>query len=163
MTELWKDINGFNGRYQVSNAGRIRNAHTDFIRKPVEDKDGYYQIRLYDSGCQGTYKIHRLVAEAFIDNPCNLPLINHKDEDKKNNTVDNLEWCTKEYNNNYGSRAQKILRKINQIDLHSNKIIKTYVSIASAAKEYNINPSSICGCLRGRSKSCLGYVWRYCD
>lgn len=163
MNEIWKDIKGYEGIYQISDLGRVLNVKRGTLRKPSQDKDGYLQLSLSKNGKREYLKVHRLVAQAFINNPSELPFVNHLDENKKNNSVSNLEWCTQEYNNTYGSRAEKLLRKICKVDLHSDRIIKTYLSISSAAKEYRINPSSISHCLSGKRKSCVGYAWRYCD
>lgn len=109
MREIWKDIKGYEGIYQVSNRGNVRSLHYNKLRilTPLS-KQGYYSVALsVNSKCKH-FPIHRLVAEAFIPNPSNLPEINHKDEDGTNNSVDNLEWCTREYNNNYGSRNKRV-------------------------------------------------------
>lgn len=116
MKEIWKDIEGYVGIYQVSNLGNVKRLrHEEFkcaqgyrVRKemqlkPTKDEKGYLHVGLCKDGGQITRRVHRLVAEAFIDNPNELPEINHKDENKENNAVDNLEWCTSSYNNNYGS------------------------------------------------------------
>lgn len=121
LNEIWKDIKGYEGLYQVSNFGRVRclerltkNKWGNYYRKsiilkPLVLSKGYLGVRLYDSNKNvRTLRIHRLVAEAFISNPYNYPQVNHKDEDKTNNCVVNLEWCTCEYNNNYGTRNQRI-------------------------------------------------------
>ena len=119
MEEIWKDIKGFEGLYQVSNLGNIKSldrymcrSHNEGltikgkIRIPQLVK-GYYQIVLCKDGINFQYKVHRLVAEAFILNPNNYPCINHKDENPVNNKVENLEWCTHKYNNNYGHHKEK--------------------------------------------------------
>lgn len=121
--EIWKDIAGYEGFYQVSNLGRVKRiAHkssyknTDGVQRIKEriktlgtDKDGYKTVMLYmGSDYRKLCKVHRLVAEAFIPNPMNYPMINHKDESKSNNNVSNLEWCNCLYNNNYGTRNAKI-------------------------------------------------------
>lgn len=111
--EEWKDIKGYEGIYQISNMGRVKSLSNgkykkEKIRKYRKDKDGYLQLNLHKNNVMTTFKVHRLVAEAFIPNPHNLPQVNHKDEDKTNNRVDNLEWCTVEYNNNYGTRNKRI-------------------------------------------------------
>lgn len=115
-TEIWKDIQKYKGRYQISNMGRVKSLArtiTDELgrEKPIQEKvlkpsnnKGYLRVRLEGK----FYYIHRLVAEAFIPNPKNLPEVNHKDENKQNNCIDNLEWCSKEYNANYGTRVQRI-------------------------------------------------------
>lgn len=111
--QIWKDISGYEGKYQVSNTGKIRSLnylHTGKTKvlKSNTNKDGYRTITLKNNHKCKTYFIHRLVAQAFITNPLNLPQVNHKDEDKTNNTVWNLEWCTPEYNSNYGTRNERI-------------------------------------------------------
>lgn len=106
--EIWKDIKGFEGKYQVSNLGRIRNIQTKHIckatlqKKYIMKQGGYYQITLWKGKYNSvTRTVHRLVAEAFIPNPDNLPQVNHIDHDRTNNCVDNLEWCTAKYNCNH--------------------------------------------------------------
>ena len=120
MIELWKDIANYEGSYQISNLGRVKSLSRSIydsrgyiihrkgkIKKPSFDKNGYPQIGLCKNGTVITRKIHRLVAEAFIPNPENKPEINHKDEDKTNNCVDNLEWVTEKENVNYGYGAKR--------------------------------------------------------
>jgi len=97
MIEEWKDIPGYEGLYEVSNLGRVR--RNGKILKPSKNRYGYFQLVLSKDGTKRTFTIHRLVAYAFINNPDNLPCINHKDEDKTNNAVNNLEWCDSRYNN----------------------------------------------------------------
>lgn len=113
MIEIWKDITGYEGLYQVSNLGRVKSTQyfhgtNERILKPISTHNGYFRVHLRKDGKLKTFKIHRLVAEAFIPNPDNLPQINHKDEDKTNNRVDNLEWCSARYNCNYGGRNELI-------------------------------------------------------
>ena len=112
MKEVWKDIQDYEGFYQVSNLGRIKslgNSKTrkEKILKPIYHKQ-YYQITLSKNNIRIQYRVHRLVAEAFIPNPDNLPQVNHKDENKLNNYVDNLEWCDALYNNNYKDKGKRI-------------------------------------------------------
>ena len=120
MQEVWKDIiiekNGvvydFTGRYEISNLGRIRNVETDVIRKCKPNKDGYVYIGLKINGKREMFKVHRLVATAFIPNPNNLPCVNHKDEIKTNNSAENLEWCSYKYNNTYGTVRERRSEKV---------------------------------------------------
>lgn len=103
MRELWKNIEGYN--YQVSSKGRIRNKNTKAIKKTFINERGYVIVSLYKDKRLKTFRVHRLVAKAFIQNPNNLPEVNHKNELKTDNRVENLEWCTREYNLAYGTRG----------------------------------------------------------
>lgn len=112
MDEIWKDIEGYKGLYQVSNTGQVRSLnylHTGEVKPLKQDtnKKGYKLVSLSKNGKKKKYLVHRLVAIAFIPNPNDLPIINHKDENPSNNNVNNLEWCTSEYNNNYGTRTKR--------------------------------------------------------
>lgn len=99
--EIWKDIDGYDGFYQVSNLGNVRSSKTKQNIYYSDTNKGYFRVNLYKNKKRKSYSIHRLVAEYFLDNPNNYPCVNHKDCNKKNNRVDNLEWCTYKYNNNY--------------------------------------------------------------
>ena len=115
MVEIWKDIPEFKGFYQVSNIGRVKSldrVDSNGRKRPMKilqlnpDSDGYLIVGLHKNGKCKTAKIHRLVAEAFIQNPNRYKEVNHKDENKKNNSVENLEWCTTQYNLTYGHRLE---------------------------------------------------------
>ena len=112
MKEIWKDIKGYEKLYQVSNLGNVRRikfinnrTQKDKIKmlKLIKDKKGYLKINLWKNNKSKMFLVHRIVAETFILNPNNLPQVNHKDENKSNNCVENLEWCSQKYNNNYGN------------------------------------------------------------
>lgn len=172
MIEEWKDIRGYEGSYQVSNLGRVRSLsrktkagfRKGMILVLMIDKFGYSLVNL----SRKSYKVHRLVAETFIDNPQGLKCVNHKDENKTNNCVDNLEWCSYEYNNNYGSRNMRISqnssrkKRIVQFDLNGNAI-REWESILSASKFYGVGRTCICACCNGRQKTSAGYIWGYAN
>ena len=178
--EIWKDIVGYEGLYQISNYGRIKSLERTIqhktcygglyhvkgrILKPKIEKDGYFRISLIKDGMKKYYRLNRLVAQAFIPNPNELPIVNHKDEDKLNNNVNNLEWCTQKYNVNYGDginkRKNKMSIKIIQYDLEDN-YIKTWNSINDAVRHYNGN-TQICQCCKGKRNNANGYKWKYTD
>ena len=110
MTEIWKNIEGYEGKYQVSNLGQVKSMiGQEKVLHPKKHRNGHLQIGLHKDKKRKTMYIHRLVAQAFIPNPDNLPCVNHKDENPNNNNVDNLEWCTQKYNCNYGTRVDRIM------------------------------------------------------
>lgn len=109
MKEKWKEIKGYEGKYWISNYGRLKNKEQ--IMKPMVSTNGYLIACLWKNNIQKKIVLHRLVAEAFIPNQNQYSDINHKDENKENNKIDNLEWCTHKYNMNYGSVKQKISEK----------------------------------------------------
>ena len=159
---MFKTI-GVNPKYEVNEQGVVRNKTTLHELSLCLNTQGYYEVCLYNNGKDKYYRVHRLVAEAFIPNPDNLPCINHKDEDKTNNCVENLEWCTVAYNNAYGTRQERcdIMRGRPVVALKNGIVWKTFPSIVSAAKELNCNPSLIGHVLRGWDKTARGYEWRY--
>lgn len=181
MKEIWKDIKGYEGLYQVSNTGKVKSLNKiihknnktvnkkEKILKPIKSNK-YLQVVLYNNKKTKKFYIHRLVAEAFIKNYNKYPCINHKDENPANNNVENLEYCTQKYNNNYGNhnlklketKTKKYGKKINQYDLDGN-FIKTWNSIREAEKELNISNANICKCLKDKKycKSAGGYKWKY--
>lgn len=105
--EEWRPIAGYEGLYEVSNTGQVRRVGDLMVLK-FSDRRGYCGVRLRKDGIQKMFSVHRLVAQAFIPNPKGLPQVNHIDENKKNNNVDNLEWCDHIYNNLYGTRLERI-------------------------------------------------------
>ncbi len=162
--EQWRDISGYEGIYQVSDAGRIKSVRTGQLRSLVKDKDGYLQLKLHKNGVQETHKVHRLVARAFIPNLEKLPLINHKNEDKRDNRVDNLEWCTKEYNNFYGVGSDRYVgrrKEVIRMNPHDDSDVATYASICAAAEACGVLACSISQCCSGKLQTAGGYVWKY--
>ena len=107
MMEEWRAVPGYEGLYEVSNMGNVRNVRKNTLLRLSKDCYGYIQVSLYKNGRRTGLRVHRLVAEIFIPNSENLPMVNHKDEDKSNNRVDNLEWCTAKYNMNYGTIVER--------------------------------------------------------
>lgn len=175
MTENWKDVAGYEGLYQISNLGHVRSLWFGKVRilKLLDNGDGYLRVRLYRNEKARRLYVHRLVAEAFISNPLNLPVINHKDENPKNNAVDNLEWCTQKYNINYGTCRTKISAKLKgryingplakavlQYDKSGN-LIKEWPSTIEVQRQTGFAQSSISECCQGKRKSAYGYIWHY--
>lgn len=174
MDEIWKDIIDYIGLYQVSNLGQVKslpkNGKKNRILKIERCKNGYLRVQLYKNGIGKHLLVHRLVAEAFLDNPNNLPYVNHIDEDKANNKVENLEYCDHVYNDNYGSRNQRISetqmndknksKSILQFDKQGN-FIAEYPSIKEAQRQLSLDNRNISKCCKGKHKTCGGFVWRY--
>lgn len=189
--EEWKDIAGYEGLYQVSTLGRVRSFHgrrgaTVRILSPRRCTNRYLMVYLAKEGIKVQRLIHRLVAEAFIDNPCKYPQVNHKDEDVTNNQVDNLEWCTAKYNMNYGTHNQRVAEKLKGKKLsaeacakksskmkewhktHRNPAQRNVLCVETgevfeslkSAREFS-HSSGISNCLRGKSETSGGYHWRY--
>ena len=120
IEKIWKPIIGYENLYKINNYGEVLSLRSNKILKPNNNGIGYLIIQLCKNGKRKNYLIHRLVAEHFLDNPNNLPEVNHKDEDKSNNFVNNLEWCKHKYNMNY-----KQLQKRQQISKEYNKLLKS--------------------------------------
>ena len=120
IDKIWKPIIGYENLYKINNYGEVLSLRSNKILKPNNNGIGYFIIQLCKNGKRKNYLIHRLVAEHFLDNPNNLPEVNHKDEDKSNNFVNNLEWCKHKYNMNY-----KQLQKRQQISKEYNKLLKS--------------------------------------
>lgn len=111
---MWKQIVGYEGLYAVSDAGEVKSLRKNRILKLQSNRDGYLLVMLSKNGISKGYLVHRLVAKAFIDNPQNKPEINHIDEDKTNNSVSNLEWCTRSENLRHGTAARRIGDKLSK-------------------------------------------------
>lgn len=169
MKEVWKDVSGYEGLYQVSNMGRVRSfprngsrTNQEIILRQHKNRKGYSVVCLSKLGMQKLCKVHRLVAMAFIPNIANLPQVNHKDENKQNNCVDNLEWCDVRYNNVYNKRMQKIAQKISRkVKCLETNIV--YNSIAEASRMTGISHSNIVYVCQGTYKQIKGYHFKYED
>lgn len=172
-SEIWKDVKGYEGLYQVSNLGRIWNVKTQRILKPIDTGRGYFRVHLTaKNGKRKQELIHRLAAIAFIPNPFGLPQVNHKDENPANNCIDNLEWCDSKYNVNYGTRKEKCAatlkqtmgyKDVAQIDMNTNEVIAIFPSQCEASRQTKIPQGNIGKVLRKERKMAGGYYWRYVD
>lgn len=179
MQEIWKEVVSCAG-YKVSSMGRVLGKRNTILHQ-TQSNCGYRIVHLSEHGKSRWYSVHRLVAEAFIPNPDNLPCVNHKDEVKSNNNVDNLEWCTWEYNNSYNNKSQrmietKLARGIpivpqSATDGHiralSKKVIceetgKIYNSASEASRSMGFTVMAVMNAIRFNRKS-GGYHWRYLD
>lgn len=142
-SEVWKDVVGFEGLYKISNKGNVYSVErkdsigrkiSGRILKPLSHIDGYLQVQLYKNGKIKNKYIHRLVAEAFIPNPKSFLEINHLDEIKDNNELSNLEWCTREHNNNYGKRTEKVSKKVKAVNIKTGEVL-TFNSIRETGRK----------------------------
>ena len=192
--EVWKNIQGYEELYQVSNLGRVRSLDKKVkcrggkyrlmkgqIIRPIHSGANYSAVNLYKNKHHHMQYVHRLVAEAFIPNPNGHLEINHKDENKGNNNVSNLEWCNRTYNNNYGTHnartsetrksnsryarqsiknGQKQSKPVIQLTLEG-KVIAEYSSTAEAGRQNGFKKCAIANCCCGRQKTSYGFVWKY--
>lgn len=184
MKEEWRPCKGFEPFYEVSNTGKVRSVaiwsdkYQRIIKRPViklkqqeTTKDGYKRVLLCHYGKHYHCAVHRLVAQAFIPNPKELPCVNHKDENTQNNSADNLEWCTWEYNSNYGTLPSRISKRM-QTDHPTAKTVfqygidgrflRSYRSANEASRMIgSVTGDMITRACRGQSKTAGGYRWSY--
>ena len=161
----WRQIKGYEDRYLVSNTGLIFSKISNRLLSPKIDRYGYKVVALSRNRKLKYFTVHRLVAISFIPNPYNLPTVNHKDENKLNNRVDNLEWSTVKDNDNYGTRNERMANSkkknpIAQYDLSMN-LIKVHSGIKDAQRNTGVNRNSIRDVCRGIRPYAGGYAWRY--
>lgn len=169
MGQRWRDIKGYEGLYQVSNEGSVRSIKRGVVKKSTIQNTGYLINSLCKNGKKKMKRTHRLVAEAFIPNPYNLSQVNHKDENKTNNHVDNLEWCSQKDNLNYGSRNKrisesrinnpKISKPVIQLSLDG-QVVNEWESMSEAGRN-GYNPSAIHKCCNNKSNHHRGFNWKY--
>ena len=165
--EVWKDIKGYEGYYQISSFGNVKNIKTGKILIGDTNNIGYRRVWLYTPIKKRMF-VHRLVAEAFCDNPENKPIINHKDGDKLNNSSDNLEWVTRSENDLHAFRLGlrksypcQFKHKIAAYNIVTKELCKTYDNVEECAKALNIARTNIYNCCNGKQKTCIGYILEY--
>jgi hypothetical protein len=163
--EIWKSLD-FLGYpdYMVSNMGKVKSLKfgKEKILRQCKLKDGYLYVSLSKNNKQKTFKVHRLVAQMFIPNPYNLPQVNHKNEIKTDNNVNNLEWCTASYNNSYGTRLERVSKTSGKKIIGTNeKETLTFNSAREAGRNFNKTSSNIISCANGNLNTAYGYVWRW--
>lgn len=176
MKEIWKTIPGYEGYYEASTRGRVRSLDrivnnlnkTDNrkqkIIKPHLAGRGYLELLLSKDGAKQHKLVHRLIAETFLPNPNMLPQVNHKDENKTNNCIENLEWCTAKYNMNYGTIKEQLGKNKRKPVLQLSKngdIINTFNSLTEAAKLTGVCCRNICSVCFGKRVTAGGYKWKY--
>ena len=166
MEEIWRDIDDYEGLYQISNKGHVKSLKwgKERILRPMINSSGYLNVVLYKNTASQSRYIHRLVAEVFIPNTQNKPQINHKDECKTNNTVENLEWATAKENSNFGTRNERMGYSLSKPILQyskSGEFIREWKSAVEVKRVLGINNSHIIQCCKDKRKSAGGFIWRY--
>lgn len=167
--EIWVDIVGYEGRYSISNFGRIasyRGGKWRILHPTVNKSNGYVYVVLCQNGIKKSFRVHKLVANHFMQKSQEHTEVNHKDEDKTNNRVDNLEWCTKSYNINYGTRNERqrvhLCKAVAQYDM-TGKLVAVYDSLAQAEKITGFGKQHMCQCCRNQRPRAYGFLWRYLE
>lgn len=174
--ERWRWVDGYEGLYMVSDRGRVMSvpktaeksngvsvSYSGQVLEQAFDLKGYPHVALSRNGSLKTYAVHRLVAKAFVANPANHSCVNHIDENKSNNIATNLEWCSVEYNNRYGSRGERISRSTGKPVqmIQSGLVVKEFASTKDAERTIGVCSSHVSECCNGIRKTASGYVWRY--
>ena len=156
-----KDVVGYEGLYAVTSCGKVWSYRNECFLKPDISNKGYLRVQLWKDGKMKHYSLHRLVADAYIPNPKKLTQVNHKDENKANNCLQNLEWCDSKYNANYGTRNEKVSNSLKipilQFSLDG-ELVREWSSATDVGNEVR---RGINNCLKGRSKSSYGFIWKY--
>lgn len=154
-----KDINGYEGLYAITSCGKVWSYRRNRFLKVRDKGDGYKKVTLTDRNGKATDRsIHRLVADAYILNPDNLPEVNHKNEDKAKNNAQNLEWCTRQYNVSYGTRSSKFAKAVGK-DVVCLETGISYESVSAAGRALGINISTISRAIRCPNYTTKGYHW----
>jgi hypothetical protein len=174
--EIWKPIKGYEGLYEVSNLGNVKSLNYSHTGKPkllklCKLKNGYLMVQLSKNSVTEKRLVHRLVAQAFLPNPDNLPEVNHKSEIKSQNNVENLEWCSSSYNHSYGTGTKRMVAKRNnnncnnaekpvkQITLNGT-LVTIWPNINEAGRN-GFNIGCISMCCNGKRNSHKGYLWEF--
>lgn len=171
--EKWRPVKGYEGVYEVSSFGSVRSLdrydslgrlRIGRVLRPKKNKNGYLECHLCLDGDGRTFRVHRLVAEAFLQNSEGLPQVNHIDENKTNNRLENLEWCTEKYNTNYGKARERNLagqkcKRVKQLTLDGLEIAE-YYSMGDAERQTGVPSSCISKVVSGKTKKAGGYIWR---
>lgn len=171
IKEIWKPVEGYEGIYEVSNFGRVKslNYHREGIvkiLKPQKDGSGYLQVQLWRNGKMKAFKVHRLVAEAFLPNPLGLPEINHKDEDKTNNIVSNLEWASRWDNMHYGTLYERTSKSVEASRFSDFRTIELRFASTKEAGRNGYSSGNVSACCRGcycseENNKYKGLYWRF--
>ena len=167
--EVWRDVKGYEGLYQVSDQGRVKSLgrkwrKSERFLKPVVRHDGYVVVGLYSGGKPKTFKVHRLVCEAFHENPDNKPQVNHINEIKTDNRACNLEWATARENSNFGTRTErsgKAQSKPVAQYAQDGELIKIWPSTREVERQAGFRHGYICQSANGKRKQAYGFIWKY--
>ena len=151
-------IKGYESLYAVTENGEVYSYESRKFLRQSRERNGYMKVKLCKDGVQKTWLVHRLVADAFIPNPCNLPCVNHISENKLDNSVGNLEFCTHAYNNAYGTRIERTYKSV-----WCNELGKLFQSVKEAAEELSLDRSAIVKVCKGKKKSTHGYTFSYAE
>ena len=177
MSEEWRDVVGYEGRYQVSSMGRVKSLERkvrhwrggeriqkERILKPSNDRGGYLLVSLCDGEKRKTLTVHRLVCQAFHENPDNKPQVNHINEIKTDNRACNLEWSTAKENNNHGTRTERSAKTrskpVGQYTLDG-ELVKIWQSPCEAGKQIGLSDSHVSKVANGKLKTAYGFIWKY--
>ena len=171
--EVWRDIVGYEGYYQVSDQGRVKSLERknsygrtvkERILKPAVKPTGYVEVNLYAGGKQKALTVHRLVCQAFHENPDNKSDVNHINENKTDNRACNLEWCTRKENCNHGSRNERVAKALSKpVGQYTSdgELVKIWPSAIEVQRQAGFNHGYICETANGKNKQAYGFIWEY--